>query len=76
MKCMITENGFVTALCDLKVLPENAIKLTDTEYAEILDTIRNKPQDTETEAYRLDAETLVYVITEPDKFDDEGEENK
>lgn len=75
MKYKIIENGILIALCESKTLPQGATEITKSEYNKILKIARNKPQDTETTVYKLDAETLEYipfdapVPVEPNPFD-------
>lgn len=71
----IIEDGIITALCASKEIPQNAEEITNEEYEQIIEVVRNKPQDTETLVYKLDAEALVYVAfvapipEEPNPFD-------
>lgn len=71
----VIEDGFLTALMESKGTPPNATEINESEYNEILDIVRNKPQDTETTIYKLNASTLTYepfdapMPIEPNPFD-------
>ena len=51
---IITESGF-------PVIPPNGIEITEEEYNSIMETIRNKPEDTLETSYYLSADTETYV---------------
>lgn len=54
------ENNILVAIGVSKALGEGQIEITEDEYNAILSVIQNKPEDTETIIYKLNAETLEY----------------
>ena len=60
MKYKKIEENILVAIGESKAIGENQTKITSEEYNNILSIIQNKPEDTETIIYKLNAETLEY----------------
>ena len=60
MKYKQIEDNILIAIGESKVIGENQTEITSEEYNNILSVIQNKPDDTETIIYKLNAETLEY----------------
>ena len=54
------EDNILVVIGVSKALGEGQIEITEDEYNTILSVIKNKPEDTETIIYKLNAETLEY----------------
>ena len=54
------EENILVAIGESKAIWENQTEITEEEYNTILSVIANKPEDTETIIYKLNAETLEY----------------
>ena len=60
MKYKQIEDNILTMIGEVEHISENQVEITESEYNEILSVIQNKPEDTETTIYKLNAETLEY----------------
>ena len=60
MKYKQIEENILVAIGESKALGERQTEITEDEYSHILEVIQNKPEDTETTIYKLNAETLEY----------------
>lgn len=60
MKYKQIEDNILVAIGESKAIGEGQIEMTEEEYNTILSVIQNKPEDTETIIYKLNAETLEY----------------
>ena len=60
MKYKQIEDNILVAIGESKAISENQIEITPEEYNTILSVIQNKPEDTDTIIYKLNAETLEY----------------
>ena len=60
MKYKQIEDNILVAIGESKAIGENQTEITEDEYNTILSVIQNKPEDTETTIYKLNAETLEY----------------
>ena len=56
----LVEDNILIAIGNIPDLPPGVIGITEEEYNNIISIIRNKPEDTETIIYKLNAETLEY----------------
>ena len=54
------EDNILVVIGVSKALGEGQIEITEDEYNNILSVIKNKPEDTDTIIYKLNAETLEY----------------
>ena len=61
MKYKQIEDNILIAIGESKAIGEGQTEITEEEYNNILSAIQNKPEDTETIIYKLNAETLEYV---------------
>ena len=59
----IVENGYITMIGSPNV-PSNGEEITEAKHTELLEKIKNKPQDTLEAIYRLSNETEEYVPCE------------
>lgn len=58
------QDGYINALHICGVVDtEEFIEISESEYYNIVSICENKPEDTKTIVYKLDAETLEYVET-------------
>ena len=60
MKYKQIEDNILIAIGESKAIGEEQTEITAEEYNNILSAIQNKPEDTETIIYKLNAETLEY----------------
>lgn len=60
MKYKQIEDNILVAIGESKAIGEEQTEITSEEYNNILSVIHNKPEDTETIIYKLNAETLEY----------------
>ena len=60
MKYKQIEDNILVAIGESKAIGEEQTEITAEEYNNILSAIQNKPEDTETIIYKLNAETLEY----------------
>ena len=56
----IVEDNILTLIGNVPILPDEVTEITEEEYNEIISVIQNKPEDTDTIIYKLNAETLEY----------------
>ena len=54
------KDNILVAIGESKAIGEEQTEITAEEYNNILSAIQNKPEDTETIIYKLNAETLEY----------------
>ena len=54
------ENNILVCVGTSSAIGENQTEITSEEYNNILSIIQNKPEDTDTTIYKLNAETLEY----------------
>ena len=54
------EDNILIAIGESKAIGEGQTEITAEEYNNILSIIQNKPEDTDTIIYKLNAETLEY----------------
>lgn len=60
----VIENSIITMIGQSTVIPSFSDEITEEEYNQIMEVIKNKPQDTLESVYRLSAETSQYVACE------------
>ena len=60
MKYKQIKDNILVAIGESKAIGENQTEISETEYNNILSVIQNKPEDTDTIIYKLNAETLEY----------------
>ena len=60
MKYKQIEENILISIGESKAIGENQTEITEEEYNNILSVIQNKPEDTDTIIYKLNAETLEY----------------
>ena len=60
MKYKKIEENILVAIGESKTIGEGQTEISENEYNNILSVIQNKPEDTETTIYKLNAETLEY----------------
>ena len=60
MKYKQIEDNILVAIGESTAIGEEQTEITAEEYNNILSAIQNKPEDTETIIYKLNAETLEY----------------
>lgn len=61
----IIENNYISGIGSTQAAVAGVNEITEAEYNSIMDAIRNKPADTETEIYKLTVE-LEWVAVEPE----------
>ena len=54
------EDNILVAIGESKAIGKGQTEITSEEHSNILSIIQNKPEDTETTIYKLNAETLEY----------------
>lgn len=54
------KGNILIAIGESKVIGENQTEISETEYNNIMSIIQNKPTDTDTIIYKLNATTLEY----------------
>ena len=59
-KYKIVKDNILTVIGNIPILPPGVTEISEEEYYNIFKVIQNKPKDTETIIYKLNAETLEY----------------
>ena len=58
------QDGYITMIGKSQRIPSNGVEITEAKHTELLEKIKNKPQDTLEAIYRLSNETEEYVPCE------------